>query len=150
MTKIAGNTPASQRAAAQRRLAREIRSGTYQRGTAGRAYESARRRQRIGRDIGITETPGGKGYGQRQFTSISDAMAWGQANIVPRRTRCYLTGYGRLQTLSGDPEDMGKMAYRTLTGYVRAMSLVSETARAEQKAAELFTNLRFVVLRWEL
>lgn len=143
---------ASERRAAQRRLAREIQTGTYQRGQPGKAYEQARSRQRTGEDLGITETPGGKEFGQRRFRSIADAMNWGQANITPRRTRCYLTGYGRLKTISGDPSELGQMAYRTLTGYIRAMSLASPIfiAEAEARASELFIDLRYVILRWEM
>lgn len=151
MAKIAGTTPAAQRRAAQRRLAKQIREGNYQRGQAGRAYQQARTRQRAGRDIGVTETPKGKGYGQRQFSSIADAMTWGQANITPRRTRCYLTGYGRFHAEYVD-EGVGRLGYRTITGYIRAMSLghPDEIAAAENKAGEVFAELKYVILRWEL
>lgn len=148
MARITDPNPAAQRRAAQRRLAREIQGGTYQRGTPGRAYEQARQRQSVGSDLGERETRGGIVYHSRRFSNVGDAARWGQSNL-PTRTRCLLIGFGRLVTLSGDDEDLGKMVYRTLYDLIAAGSLVSFIPQVEAEAQRLFTDMRFVVLQWE-
>jgi hypothetical protein len=149
MASVSGSDPASQRRSAQRRLAREIKSGTYQPGRPGKAYQQARARQKTGRERRRIEVGDSGVYElQREFSSIADACAWGAANL-PRNTKAYLLGFGRLIAQSGDPDDLGQFVWRALTEFTRAGSLMGAIPFAEARAAELFTELRRVVLRWE-
>lgn len=147
MAKVASNSPAAQRRAAQRRLSRELREGTYQRSRAGRSYEAARRRQRSGRDLGSTTSIKGHEWAQRRFTSIRDAAEWARDNLPPR-TDVYLVGFGRLHVLSGDPDDLGKMVYRAVSAKYQAVSIVTFIPEIEARVAELFTEVKFFILRW--
>src|ERR1700677_2060151 len=116
---VSDPSAAAQRRSAQRRLAREIQSGTYERGAPGRAYQQARARQLVGIARGRVEIAHTGVYElQREFKSIRDACQWAAGNL-PRRKNCYLIGHGRLHAQSGDPDDFGRMAWRALTDFVK-------------------------------
>lgn len=149
MARVTQPDPAAQRRAAQRRLAREIQTGTYERGAPGRAYQQARARQQVGIDRGRVEIAHTGVYElQREFKSIMDAAKWAVGNL-PRRKNCYLIGHGFLHAQSGDADDFGRLAWRALTDFVKAGQMLGIVPDAEAEAARLFRNLRAVMLRWE-
>jgi len=124
---------------AQRKVARELREGTYQRGAAGKSYEQARKRQQKGKELSEQS---------REFGAIGDACAWGAANLPPR-TPCYLVAQGRLHVMSGDEDDMDKVVYRVILQLVQARALVTMgQAIAEAEADRLFSEIKRVILRW--
>jgi hypothetical protein len=130
-------------------LAREIREGTYRRGAPGRAYQAARTRQEEGIERRRVEIGDSGVYEmQRQFSSIAGACRWAVSNLPPR-TNAYLVGYGKLIAQSGDPDEYGQMAWRALTDFVKAGQMLGIIPYAEAEVVRLFTNLRYVVLRWE-
>jgi hypothetical protein len=139
MAKVAPNSPAAQRRAAQKRLARQIKTGTYERSSVGKASAQARERQRRGKELSDQS---------RGFSSIADACAWGLAELPPR-TPCYMIVFGRLRVMSGDEDDIGRFVWRVVMQLIQAQSLVSMgQAQAEAEAERLFTEIRKVVLRW--
>jgi hypothetical protein len=124
---------------AQRKVARELREGTYKPGPAGKSYEQARKRQQKGKEL--TEQ-------SRQFYTIWDACVWGEATLPPR-TSCYLVVQGRLHVMSGDEDDMGKIVYRVVLQLMQARSLVRTGYDiAETEAMRLFSEIKRVILRW--
>lgn len=124
---------------AQRKVARELREGTYEPGEAGKSFRRARERQKKGEEL--TEQ-------SRSFTNVFDACTWGEVNLPPR-TSCYLVGQGWLHVMSGDEDDFGKLVYRVILQLMQARSLVRTGLDiAEAEADRLFRELKRVILRW--
>jgi hypothetical protein len=76
----------SQRRAAQRRTAREIRSGMYQMGEAGRSYQQAISRQTV--KVGKSDAY----HHQQNFRSLDRAIEF--ANNLPPNQASYIVGKG--------------------------------------------------------
>jgi hypothetical protein len=137
------------RRAAQRRTARQIRAGTYQRGPAGRAYARAVARGIAGRQLpSVPAGSSGAVHEQREFANADAAIAWGQKNLPPG-TLGYVMAKGTLAEYEGATREAGtRRQWAPVTRWVTAVNLDREQGRAKRNLADRFTSYQRIILRW--